>query len=69
MRGVDRVDMRPKRKQIKQGLDRLELWIDRESLLLVQMRMRFPGGDSKTVKLEDIAVNVPVTDETFRIGP
>jgi outer membrane lipoprotein-sorting protein len=69
MRGTDRVDMRPKRKQVKEGLERLELWIDRESLLLVQMRMTFPGGDQKTVKLEDIAVNVPVTEGTFRIEP
>ena len=30
----DRVDMRPKRKQIKHGLDGSELWIDRETLLL-----------------------------------
>ena len=60
--------MRPKRKQIKEGLERLELWIDRESLLLVQMRMTFPGGDRKTIRLDDVAVNVPVTDETFQIS-
>lgn len=67
--GTDRVDMRPKRKPIKEGLGRLELWIDRESLLLVQMQMTFPGGDRKTIRLEDVAVNVPVTDETFRVRP
>jgi outer membrane lipoprotein-sorting protein len=59
--------MRPKRKQIKQGLERLELWIDRESLLLVQMQMTLAGGDRKTIRLEDVAVNVPISDETFRI--
>jgi outer membrane lipoprotein-sorting protein len=69
MRGTDRVDMRPKRQQVKEGLERLELWIDRESLLLVQIRMTFPGGDQKTVKLEDIAVNVPIAEGTFRIDP
>lgn len=69
VRGADRVEMRPKRKQVKEGLDRLELWIDRESLLLVQMRMTFPGGDQKTVKLEDITVNVPIPDGTFRVNP
>jgi outer membrane lipoprotein-sorting protein len=69
IRSTDRVDMRPKRKPIKEGLERLELWIDRESLLLVQMQMTFPGGDRKTIRLEDVAINVPVTDETFRIGP
>ena len=69
VRGTDRVDMRPKRKQIKEGLERLELWVERERLLLVQMRMTFPGGDRKTIRLEDIAVNVPVPDATFRIPP
>ena len=67
IREADRVDMRPKRKQIKQGLERLELWIDRESLLLVQMQMTLAGGDKKTIRLEDVAVNVPISDETFRI--
>jgi outer membrane lipoprotein-sorting protein len=66
---ADRVDMKPKRKQIKQGLERLELWVDRDSEMLVQMRLTFPGGDQKTITLEDIAINVPVGDDTFRIRP
>jgi outer membrane lipoprotein-sorting protein len=69
IRRADRVDMRPKRKQIKQGLDRLELWIDRESDVLVQMRLTFPGGDQKTITLGDIEINVPVSDDTFQIRP
>jgi outer membrane lipoprotein-sorting protein len=69
MRETDRVDMRPKRKQIKEGLERLEIWIDRGSLLLVQLQMTFPGGDRKTIRLEDVTVNVPVTDEMFQIRP
>ena len=62
-----RVDMRPKRRQIKEGLQRLELWIDRQTLLLAQMRMTFPGGDTKRIELRDIETNVPITDGTFRI--
>ena len=69
MRHTDRIEMRPKRKPIKEGLERLELWIDRESDLLVQMRLTFPGGDRKTFALDGIAVNVPVSDETFQIRP
>ena len=68
MRGADLIDMRPKRKQIKTGLERLTLWIDRERSLLVQMQMTFPGGDSKTITLDDIAVNVPIGDDTFEVG-
>ena len=67
VRGADRVDLRPKRKPIKAGLERLQLWIDRESLLLVQMQMTFPGGDTKSIRLDEVTLNVPVTDEMFRI--
>jgi outer membrane lipoprotein-sorting protein len=68
-RTADRIEMRPKRKQIKQGLERLDLWIDRESSLLVQMRMFFAGGDEKTIALDNITTNVPVTDAMFRVTP
>jgi outer membrane lipoprotein-sorting protein len=53
------VDMRPKRKQIAEGLERLQLWIDKDTTLLVRMRMTFPGGDSKTIALDDVRTNVP----------
>ena len=66
MRDHDLVDMKPKRKQIAQGLSRLEIWIDRRSDLLTQMRMTFPGGDQKTLTLEDLEVNYPVTDALFK---
>jgi len=69
LRGKDRVDMSPKRKQIKGGLERLRLWIDRETLLLAQMEMTFPGGDRKTITLSEVVVNVPVNDAMFRIKP
>jgi outer membrane lipoprotein-sorting protein len=69
MRGADLIDMRPKRKQIKEGLERLTLWVDRERSLLVRMQMTFPGGDTKTIALDDIALNVPIADDTFEIRP
>jgi outer membrane lipoprotein-sorting protein len=67
LRGTVRVDMRPKRKQVKDGLERLELWIDGDQLLLRQIRMTFPGGDQKTIRLDDLAVNVPIAAGTFQI--
>jgi outer membrane lipoprotein-sorting protein len=69
MRSADRIEMTPKRKQIKQGLEKLELWIDREKEVLVQMRMAFPGGDQKTIALDDIMLNVPLGDDTFQAKP
>ena len=67
MTRADLVAMTPKRKPIKEGLERLELWIDRESDLLTQMRFSFPGGDQKTMTLEDVVENVVVSDEMFKI--
>ncbi len=69
IREADRVDMRPRRKQIKEGLERLRIWIAGGTLLLVQLQMTFPGGDRKTIRLDDVTVNVPVTDEMFLIRP
>jgi outer membrane lipoprotein-sorting protein len=52
--GTYLVTMVPKRKQIQEGLARLELWVDRTSLLLSAMRMTFPGGESKLMTFEDV---------------
>ena len=40
--GTYLITMVPKRKQILEGMTRLELWLDRTSLLLAAMRMTFP---------------------------
>ena len=66
LKHTDRIEMKPKRKQIRQGLEKLELWIDRDSALLVQMRLAFPGGDQKTITLGELTIDVPIGDDTFR---
>lgn len=63
------VTMTPKRDQIREGLSRLQLWLDRTSLLLVGMQMDFPTGESKTLTFEDVVVNGPVDPTMFSIGP
>ena len=69
IRRAYRIEMTPKRKQIKQGLEQLALWIDRDSDMLVQLRMAFPGGDQKTIALEDVTLNVPIASDTFQVKP
>jgi outer membrane lipoprotein-sorting protein len=61
------VELQPKRKRIKEGLSRLTLWLDRQTLIMVRMRMVFPSGDEKLIALEDIEVDVPIDDETFTL--
>ncbi len=63
--GAWRVTMVPRRKQIQQGITRLELWIDRTSLLLTAMRMTFPNADTKLMAFENVAVNGPMDRSLF----
>jgi hypothetical protein len=34
-------------------------------LSAAQVRMTFPGGDQKTIALEDVVLTVPIGDDTF----
>jgi outer membrane lipoprotein-sorting protein len=58
--GLYLVNMTPTRKQIKEGVSRIELWIDKQSLMMTSMRLTFPNGDTKTMVLHDVEMNVPV---------
>jgi len=60
-----RLTMTPKRKQIKEGLERIRIWIDRERLIMVKMTLDYPGGESKTLELHDIRFNVQIDASTF----
>jgi outer membrane lipoprotein-sorting protein len=61
------VSMVPKRKQMREGLARLELWVGRTSSLLETMKMTFPNGDTKTMAFEDVVPNPPLDAGTFNI--
>jgi outer membrane lipoprotein-sorting protein len=59
--GTWRIEMVPTRKQIQQGLARLELWVRQDAMTLAVMRMTFPGGDTKTMAFTDVVLNQPVS--------
>jgi len=65
--GTYYVTMVPKRKQIKENLVRLDLWIDRSSLLLDTMKMTFANGDSKTMAFDDVKPNAPIEPGIFSL--
>jgi outer membrane lipoprotein-sorting protein len=48
--------MTPKRKQIREGLSQLELWINNDSVMLSAMRMVF----------EDVRINPAIDEAAFR---
>jgi outer membrane lipoprotein-sorting protein len=62
------IDLVPRRKQIRQGLEHLQVWIVKEPLQLAQIRMTFPGGDSDTITIEDAQVNVAIPPGAFEAG-
>jgi outer membrane lipoprotein-sorting protein len=59
------MDLLPRRKQIKQGLERLQLWVSRDLYMLSQMTITFAGGDTTAFKLENVELNVPIPPHTF----
>jgi outer membrane lipoprotein-sorting protein len=67
LREVDVMDMKPRRSQIKEGLTRLRLWLDRSRLVMVKMRMDYADGDSRMIELDQVKINVPIDDRTFVI--
>jgi outer membrane lipoprotein-sorting protein len=61
------ISMIPKRKQIHETLARLDLWVDRRSLLLDVMKMTFANGDTKTMAFEDVVTNASLEPGTFAL--
>jgi outer membrane lipoprotein-sorting protein len=64
--GTYLVTMVPKRTQIREGLSKLELWVDRDSLLMTAMRMTFPAGDIKLMTFTDIKPDAVIDPGMFR---
>jgi outer membrane lipoprotein-sorting protein len=66
--GKVQVTMVPKRKQIRETLTRLDLWVDRSSLLLTAMQMTFANGDTKLMTFENVVPNAAIGPGTFALG-
>jgi outer membrane lipoprotein-sorting protein len=60
--------MVPKRKQIQEGLSRLELWVDGTTQLMTAMKMTFPNGDTKVMTFTDVKPNAPLDRSRFSAG-
>ena len=59
------VTMVPKRKQIREGLVRLDVWVNRSSLLMDAMKITFANGDTKMLTFEDVVPNAAIEPGTF----
>jgi outer membrane lipoprotein-sorting protein len=59
------VSMTPKRTQIREGLTRLDLWLDQNTVVLSAMQMTFPNGDTKLMEFSEVTLNPPIDPATF----
>lgn len=63
--GIWHVDMVPTRKQLREGVTRIELWISQQTVLPVSMRLTFPNGDTKLMEFSDVKVNPALPADIF----
>jgi outer membrane lipoprotein-sorting protein len=66
-RGTYHVCLVPKRKQIRETLARLDLWVDQSSLLLAALEMKFANGDTKEMAFEDVVRNASIDPAAFSV--
>jgi outer membrane lipoprotein-sorting protein len=59
------VEMIPTRKQLQEGVSRIELWIAHETVLPVSMRLTFPNRDTKLMEFSDVKLNPTLPPDTF----
>lgn len=52
-------------RRIQEGVSAIELWVDRDTMLLAAMAMTFPNGDRKLMEFSDVRLNPDLPPETF----
>lgn len=62
------VTFTPKRKQMREGVSRVHLWIDQASLVLQALEMEYPGGDTRLMEFSDVRINPPVDANAFAVA-
>jgi outer membrane lipoprotein-sorting protein len=63
--GSWRVTFTPRRKQMREGVSRVVLWIDQGTLVLHALKMEYPGGDTRLMEFSDVRINPPVPADAF----
>ncbi len=64
-KGTWHVELVPTRKQLQEGVSRIELWIAQDTILPMSMRLTFPNGDTKLMEFSDVKVNPVLPQDTF----
>lgn len=67
-RGTWHVTFTPRRAQMREGVSRVQVWIDKTSLVLQALKMEYPGGDTRLMEFSDVRINPPVDAGTFAVA-
>jgi len=59
------VQLTPKRKQVRENVTRLDLFIERPSYLLEALRLSFANGDTKMMVFDGVETNVAIPPDAF----
>lgn len=63
------VTLIPKRRQIRDTMTRLDLWVGTSSFLLDAIRMTFANGDTKTIVFDNVVLNPTLEANAFAVDP
>ena len=63
--GTWHIALVPTRKRIREGVTGIDLWVDRERLVLSAMTLTFPNGDRKSMEFSDVRLNPELPLDTF----
>lgn len=59
----------PTQQRLQEGIAEIDLWVDRQTLLLSAMSLRFPNGDRKLLEFSGVRLNPIVPAGTFVAPP
>jgi outer membrane lipoprotein-sorting protein len=67
--GTYEVTLIPKRRQVRDTMTRLDLWVGTSSFLLDAIRLTFANGDTKTIVFDNVVLNPSLEANAFAVDP
>ena len=61
------ITMIPRRRQIRDNLVGLRIWVPHDASFMTRLRMDYANGDSRDFRFDDIEFDVPVDESLFAV--
>ena len=65
--GTYLITMIPTRRQIRDSLAELRIWVPHDGSFMARLRMDYANGDSRDFRFDDVEFNVPVDEALFAV--